>query len=99
MLRGWITVLIALAIGVFATAATAAASYFASSSGAQTLSEVLFWPNTALQALVPAPNIGTLDHPIYEGTPLNILAFFASFPFATLVYAGLAYLVLRRRKV
>jgi hypothetical protein len=95
MRRRWITVLIALAVGVFVTAA----SYFASNSGAQTVSEVLFWPNFALQALLPAPNIGTPDHPIYEGTPLNILAFFASFPFATLVYAGLAYLVLRRRKV
>jgi hypothetical protein len=99
MRRRWITVLIALAVGIFAAAATAAASYFASSSGEQTLSEVLFWPNSALQALLPVPNIGTPDHPIYEGTPLNILAFFASFPFATLVYAGLAYLVLRSRKV
>ena len=90
-------VFVAVGIGVLLTAITATAAYFASRSGSDRLSEIIFWPNTALQALMPAPNIGTPEHPIYEGTPLNILAFFASFPAATLIYALIAYLFLRRR--
>jgi hypothetical protein len=48
--------------------------------------------------LIPAPNIGTLDHPLYEGTPLNFLAYLASFPLAVIFYAFVAYLFLRRLK-
>ena len=56
------------------------------------------WPNTLLQHLAPAPNIGMPDHPLYEGTPLNFFAFLVSFPFAVVVYAAVAYVCLRRLK-
>jgi hypothetical protein len=91
-------ILSAFGIGVLFTALTAALSYFASQAGAELLSEILFWPNTLMQSLVPLRNIGTTAHPLYEGTPLNIAAFFISFPLAVLVYGTAAYIFLRRRQ-
>jgi hypothetical protein len=91
-------ILSAFGIGVLFTALTAALSYFASQAGADLLSEILFWPNTLMQSLVPLHNIGTTAHPLYEGTPLNIVAFLVSFPLAVLVYGITAYIFLRRRQ-
>ncbi len=91
-------ILSAFVIGVLFTALTAALSYFASQAGAELLSEILFWPNTLMQSLVPLHNIGTTAHPFYEGTALNIAALFVSFPVAVLVYGTAAYIFLRRRQ-
>jgi len=95
MRRRWVRILLAIAIGVLVTAVTAAAASAFRSDSAR---ELVFWPNTLLQSLVLAPNIGTADHPIYEGTPLNLLAFIASFPFAIVVYSAIAYVFLRYRE-
>jgi len=91
-------ILSAFGIGVLLTALTAALSYFASQAGAELASQILFWPNTLMQSLIPLHNIGTTAHPLYEGTPLNIAAFFVSFPLAVLVYGTAAYILLRRRQ-
>lgn len=91
-------ILSAFGIGILVTALTAALSYFASQAGGELLSEILFWPNTLMQNVVPLHNIGTTVHPLYEGTPLNIAAFFVSFPLAILVYGTTAYIFLRRRQ-
>jgi hypothetical protein len=91
-------ILLACGIGILFTALTAALSYFTSQAGAELLSEILFWPNTLMQSLVPLHNIGTSAHPLYEGIPLNIAAFFVSFPLAVLVYGTAAYIFLRRRQ-
>jgi hypothetical protein len=93
MSRPWVRIVFALAVGVFVTVATAAVASALTSEAAR---EVLFWPNTVLQYLVRAPNIGPPDHPLYEGTPLNFLAFIVSFPFAISVYSAVAYVFLRR---
>ena len=98
MTRLSVRVLMAVGIGILVTAGTAAASFLLSSRGADSIGEVVFWPNTVLQALTPAPNIGTSDHPLYEGTPLNLLAFLASFPLAVILYGFVAYVFLRRFK-
>ena len=94
--------LMAMAVGTAVTLVGAAGSYLAFHAGAVSLSGILLWPNTVLQNLVPLvyglPNIGTPDHPLYEGTPVNILAFFISFPLAILVYSIVAYIFLRWRK-
>jgi hypothetical protein len=95
MSRRWVRILFAIIIGLAVTAATAAVAFAMSS---ESVREVMFWPNTLLQHLVPAPNIGTPERPLYEGTPLNFLAFLASFPFAVIVYSLIAYVFLRRRK-
>jgi hypothetical protein len=95
MSRHRVRILVALAIGVFVTVATATVAFALQSESTR---EIVFWPNTALQYLVPAPNIGTPDHPLYEGTPLNFFAFLLSFPFAVIVYGVVAYVLLRYLK-
>ena len=92
----------AMAVGTAVTLVGAAGSYLAFHAGSESLSGILLWPNTVLQNLVPVAyglsNIGTPNHPLYEGTPVNILAFFISFPLAILVYSIVAYIFLRWRK-
>jgi hypothetical protein len=94
--------LLAIAVGTAVALLAAAGSYLAFYAGAESLSEILLWPNTVLQDLVPVvyglPNIGTPGHPLYEGTPVNILAFFISFPLAILAYSIAAYVFLRWRR-
>jgi hypothetical protein len=91
-------ILCAFGIGVLFTVLTAALSYFASQAGAELVSEILFWPNTLMQSLVPLHNIGTAAHPLYQGTLLNLAAFYVSFPLAILVYGTATYVFLRRRQ-
>jgi len=87
----------AVGIGVALTAAMESAAYFAYDVGANALAHTLTWANTLLQHAVPCNNIGTAAEPLCEGTPLNLLAYFASFPLSLAVYSLLAYgLVLRR---
>jgi hypothetical protein len=97
-MRRSLLILLALGIGTLATTVTAALSYFAFHGGAELVSEILFWPNTLMQSLVPLHNIGTPEHPFYEGTPVNIAAFFVSFPLGILVYSAVAYAFVRRRQ-
>jgi hypothetical protein len=91
----WVRIIFALAIGLLVTIVTAAVASALSWDSAR---ELLFWPNTVLQYFVPAPNIGTPDHPACEGTPLNFVAFLASFPFAVIIYSAVAYAFLRYLK-
>jgi hypothetical protein len=101
-MRRFLLILLALGIGTLVSAVTATLSYFAFQAGAELISEILFWPNTWMQSLVPLlyglPNIGTPDHPLYEGTPVNIAVFFVSFPLSILVYSAVAYVFVRRRQ-
>jgi hypothetical protein len=98
MSRPCVRVLLAIGIGVLVTLVTCAASFALNGRGFESTGEAVFWPNSLLQYLVPAPNIGTADHPHYEGTRLNFLAFVASFPLAVIFYGLVAYLFLRRLK-
>jgi hypothetical protein len=101
-MRRFLLIPLALGIGTLITAVTATLSYFTFQAGAELISEILFWPNTLMQSLVPLlyglPNIGTPEHPLYEGTPVNIAAFFVSFPLGILVYSTVAYIFLLRRR-
>jgi hypothetical protein len=92
MSRRWVQIAFALGIGVCVTIITSAVARALNSESAR---DLIFWPNTVLQYLVPVPNVGAPDQPLYEGTPLNFLAFLASFPFAILVYGVVAYALLR----
>ncbi len=58
----------------------------------------LFWQNALLQSLAPLGNIGTAEHPVYEGTPLNFLAFGLSFPLGFAAYGFIAFRWLRGRR-
>ena len=93
-------ILLAFAIGVLATAALFALSFAADSFGFTSLANAFLWQNTLLQSLAPLGNMGTSEHPVYEGTPLNFLAFLASVPLGIVIYSVMAYAVLsmvRRR--
>jgi hypothetical protein len=97
-MRRSLSILLALGIGTLVTAVTAAISYFTFQASAELVSEVLFWPNTLMQSLVPLHNIGTPEDPFYEGTPVNIAAFFVSFLVGILVYSAVAYVFVCRRQ-
>jgi len=91
-----VLILLAFGIGILITAMTATLWYFASRAGMESLGEILFWPNTLMQSLVPLHNIGTPEQPFHEGTLLNVAAFAASFLLAVLVYGTASYICLRR---
>ncbi|MEW9572682.1 hypothetical protein ABQJ54_13060 [Rhodanobacter sp. Si-c] len=93
-------ILLAFAIGVLATAALFALSFAADSFGFTSLANGFLWQNTLLQSFAPLGNMGTPERPVYEGTPLNFLAFLASVPLGIVIYSVMAYAVLsmvRRR--
>ena len=93
-------IFLAFAIGVLATAILFALSFAADSFGFTSLANGLLWQNTLLQSFAPLDNMGTPEHPVYEGTPLNFLAFLASVPLGIVVYSVMAYAALsmvRRR--
>jgi hypothetical protein len=93
-------VLLAFAVALFATGLLIGLSFVADSFGFPTIASALSWQNTLLQSYVPLGNIGTAEHPVYEGSPLNFLAFLASIPLGVAIYSLLAYATLtwaRRR--
>jgi hypothetical protein len=87
----------ALVIGIIATLVFTVAAFLSHGVGAEFATRVLSWPNTLLQSLVSPLNIGTPEKPLYEGTVLNVLAYFASFLLSIAVYTLAAYIVIRRR--
>lgn len=87
-------VLIATAFGVVVTFALLGLAFAADATGHPDIARVLFWHNSILQSLIPLNNIGTPAHPVYEGTPLNLLAFYTSIPLGFLIYGVATYIVL-----
>jgi hypothetical protein len=82
-------------LGVAVTLLLFAVAFVAGSAGHTELARALFWQNELLQALIPRHNIGTPEHPIYEGTPLHLIGFIASIPIGFVIYGVLAYIALR----
>jgi len=75
------------------------ASYLLFEAGATNLSAVIFWPNSLLQGATPCVTVesSVAGRSICEGTPLNVVAFVASFPLSIVVYSVIAYVIIRRR--
>jgi len=73
-------------------------AFVAANANLDGLAKILFWQNSLLQSLAPLGNIGTAEHPVYEGTPLNFLAFLASIPVGIIVYSLFAYWALHRMR-
>ena len=92
-----VVLLMAIGVGVLLTVVLTGAAYYSYAAGAQNVSRALFWLNSLLQGLVFCNDIGTPEHPMCEGTPLNVLAYGASFPLSVAVYAAIAYVFIRRR--
>ena len=87
-------IMLAIALGILATAVLIALSFAADSHGFMSLASGLFWQNSVLQSFVPLGNVGTSAHPIHEGSPLNFLAFLASIPVGVILYSLVAYVAL-----
>ena len=85
----------AFLIGTIVTFAFFGVAFVSFEAGYEGLGKAAIWQNALLQALAPLHNIGTPENPVYEGTPLNFLAFFASVPLGILVYSLVAYTALR----
>jgi hypothetical protein len=89
--------LISLIIGVLISAGLIGAAFFADVSGYKALSGILFWPNTLLQDLTPCVPIEASGQHLCEATPLNLIAYVASFPISVAVYGAIAFGFIGRR--
>ena len=75
-----------------------------SGSVSRNTARILLWQCMFLAQGMPRGNIGSPEHPIYEGTPLDIIPVFVGVPLGIPIYALLTYVILamvekvRRRK-
>ena len=62
------------------------------------LVKVLLWPmfllGPPIGRMLPRGNIGTAEHPIYEGTPVDFLVGFALVGFSIFLYPVITFVVL-----
>jgi len=77
-------------------ALTAMELVLTNTTGAEWMAWVLLLPWALLSAVAPHPNIGTPDHPLYEGTPFDLAAAAIGLPLSALINIGIAYLIIRR---
>ena len=89
-------VLVSLVLGLAVTFALIGLAYVLDDAGYESASRVILWPNSILQSLVPGTDIGTAEHPVLEGSPLNVLAFYASIPLGALVCGCLFFFLVPR---
>jgi hypothetical protein len=61
------------------------------------LGQLLAWPSLLLGMLIPARNLGTAAEPIYEGTPLHMLAGLLGIPLAWFLYSIIVHIIRKRR--
>jgi hypothetical protein len=62
--------------------------------GAEAFRWIFLLPWALLGMLVPHPNIGTPEHPIYEGTPLDLVATVIGLPMSALMNILIVYFVM-----
>ena len=86
---------ISIAFGVCITLLLLAFAFGADAMGHPNVARILLWQNELLQSVVGGLNVGTLANPVYEGTPLNGVAFILSIPFGFLIYSLAAYFGVR----
>jgi hypothetical protein len=86
--------LLASVVAIAVTVGLLGGAYVASEAH-EGVARVLYWQGYWLQSLVPAANIGTVEHPIYEANGAHVAAFFAGIPFGLVVYFLMAFTVLR----
>ena len=61
------------------------------------VSLVVLWPLPLLARFVPHGNIGTAEHPVYEGSPLDLFAAVIGLVVSAFFYGGLVYAILAWR--
>lgn len=84
----------AVLLGITAALVLFGLSYVAASFEFKRLSYILYWQGWGLQSMVPSPNIGTLERPLYEATPVHLAAFLAGLPLGAFIYSIAAFYVL-----
>ena len=83
------------AIGASVALVLFVASEVAFGLGAGRIARALEWQASFIQGLVPSPNLGTPDPPIYEGTPLHMVAWYVGAFLGIPLYTLIAYVALR----
>jgi len=58
------------------------------------VSLVVLWPLPLFARFVPHGNIGTAEHPVYEGSPLDLFAALIGLAVSALFYGALVYTIL-----
>lgn len=58
---------------------------------------LLVWPGALLQLFVSAPNVGMGAQPLYEATPVHVLAFVVGLVVQVPIYWAAIYVVLRAK--
>jgi hypothetical protein len=90
-----LSVKLALAL-VVGSALTTLGIWLTAVIGVEWVRWVLLLPWALLGVLVPHPNIGTPEHPFYEGTPLDLPAAVIGLAMSALMNIVIAYFVVSR---
>jgi hypothetical protein len=90
------SILVAIVLGVGISALLQVLALVAHEHGFASITRIVDWPNTLLQSLVPCVPVGSSETPRCEGSPLNLLAYFASLPVGAVVYSTIAFVILKR---
>lgn len=91
-------ILLAAFIGVAVTLLLIALSFTADDAGHEALSNALFWQNSLLQSLVPAPHGEAVGNPFANGLPLPFVVWFASVPLGFAFYGVVAFAIIGKLK-
>jgi hypothetical protein len=83
--------------GFLTTLATYCLAILAAALNVWILVVIFAWPSLFLNSLVPLNNIGTAADPVYEGSPINLIANFAGIPLAFITYSAVIYAWLQFR--
>lgn len=85
---------LAIILGSIVAMGLFGASEFLFAAGAGQLARTLEWQAALLQGFVPTPNLGTVAQPLYEGTPLHLVAWYAGVLLGIPLYTLVMYVSL-----
>jgi hypothetical protein len=88
---------LSLKIGALLTALDMGAAQLASAIGKPGVASFVYWPNAIIQAFLPCVPMDVSGKHYCEGTPLNVIAFWTSIPVSVVLYAVIAFIVMRHQ--
>ncbi len=62
------------------------------------LGKILLWPVPLIVNAIPGLNVGTVEHPVYEATPLHFLGLILGVAISAIFYSVVAYYAFVRRR-
>jgi hypothetical protein len=84
--------LLSILCGLLITAALTVIAF--SDKTSDNTARILLWQVMLLAQHVPHGNIGTPEHPVYEGSPLDLVPVFLGVPLGIPIYAVVSYAAL-----